>query len=112
VVTGGDRGIHLGTSTATAKLDSITVVNNLADQAAAANYLFADHGGARSANVRDQGNSWNSLSGESVSVPMDGNWQRGAILFNSSPARGSPIGWVCTASGAPGTWNPFGTIGP
>ena len=31
----------------------------------------------------------------------------GSIVWNSSPAKGLPIGWVCTAAGAPGSWMPL-----
>lgn len=34
----------------------------------------------------------------------------GDIVYNSSPAAGGNIGWVCTAAGAPGTWKTFGAI--
>lgn len=42
----------------------------------------------------------------------------GSIVFNSAPASGEPVGWICTAaadmSADPkfyGTWVPFGTLG-
>lgn len=34
-------------------------------------------------------------------------WTVGSIVWNSSPAKGLPIGWVCTTAGAPGTWMPL-----
>ena len=44
------------------------------------------------------------------SAPTTGDWNRGDIMWNSSPASGSNIGWVCVVSGTPGTWKSFGSI--
>ena len=43
-------------------------------------------------------------------APTDGNHTSGEVVYNSSPASGSPVGWVCIATGNPGTWKEFGTI--
>lgn len=42
-------------------------------------------------------------------APADCNppWTVGSIVWNASPGKGLPIGWVCTAAGAPGTWMPL-----
>jgi hypothetical protein len=32
----------------------------------------------------------------------------GDIAWNSTPSSGGPVGWVCVASGNPGTFYPFG----
>lgn len=37
-------------------------------------------------------------------------WTSGDIVYNSNPASGAPVGWVCTSSGAPGAWGVIGTI--
>lgn len=42
--------------------------------------------------------------------PKDGNFTAGDIVWNSSPKVGKSVGWVCTRSGNPGTWNAFGDI--
>lgn len=34
----------------------------------------------------------------------------GDIVYNSSPAAGGHVGWICTTAGTPGTWNTFGAI--
>ena len=39
------------------------------------------------------------------------NFVAGDIIYNSNIATGQPEGWICTTSGAPGTWTPFGSIG-
>jgi hypothetical protein len=44
------------------------------------------------------------------SPPEKGNYKRGDIVWNESPGANSPIGWVCTVSGAPGVWTQFGMI--
>lgn len=63
-----------------------------------------------------QGVAYGRTFGDAVSAmtadgpPTLGFWQRGIIVWNTFPASGQPIGWVCTAEGAPGTWNAFGTV--
>lgn len=47
-----------------------------------------------------------------ASVPTTGTWLRGDIVFDLTPTAGSFIGWVCTASGTPGTWKTWGAISP
>jgi len=47
--------------------------------------------------------------GESA-APTDGRWIAGDWVVNQAPAAGEQIGWLCIASGAPGTWTPFGCI--
>ena len=44
------------------------------------------------------------------SIPGSGQWYAGDVINNVTPTSGNNIGWVCTASGSPGTWIPFGTI--
>ena len=43
-------------------------------------------------------------------APTEGNHTIGEVVYNTSPASGSPVGWVCIATGNPGTWKEFGTI--
>lgn len=43
-------------------------------------------------------------------APTEGNHTIGEVIYNISPASGSPVGWVCIATGNPGTWKEFGTI--
>lgn len=47
----------------------------------------------------------------SPAPPASGPWAVGEVVWNSSPTIGSPLGWVCTASGIPGTWTSFGSVG-
>ncbi len=52
---------------------------------------------------------------ESDSVPTTGRWLAGTFVRNRSctGAAGSPYGWLCTASGKPGTWTTVNvTFGP
>jgi hypothetical protein len=42
--------------------------------------------------------------------PGAGAWARGDIIWDSAPSAGGTIGWVCVASGNPGTWRAFGNI--
>jgi hypothetical protein len=40
----------------------------------------------------------------SSAVPTGGTWKRGQHIWRSSPNAGATPGWVCVASGTPGTW--------
>jgi hypothetical protein len=44
-------------------------------------------------------------------APTTGDWSKGDIMWNASPQETTYIGWVCTNSGKPGVWKPFGYIG-
>jgi hypothetical protein len=51
--------------------------------------------------------------GTLYSVPGSGYYRAGHVLFNNggvSLASGQPWGWICTASGSPGTWKILGTV--
>jgi hypothetical protein len=41
---------------------------------------------------------------------LSGGWNIGNVIYNENPTSGGYIGWICTASGTPGTWKPFGKI--
>lgn len=45
-------------------------------------------------------------------VPASGQWYARDIVWNATPTSGGPVGWVCVSSGEPGTWRPFGYVGP
>ena len=45
-----------------------------------------------------------------AAAPSTGTWLQGEIVYNSAPAAGGTVGWVCTTSGSPGTWKTFGAI--
>ena len=42
--------------------------------------------------------------GWSTAKPVTGLWCRGDRIYNQAPAAGQPAGWICVASGNPGTW--------
>jgi hypothetical protein len=49
--------------------------------------------------------------GSAASIPTGGVWARGTFMRNSAigPKDASNMvlrGWICTASGSPGTWEP------
>ena len=37
-------------------------------------------------------------------LPTTGTWQQGDIIYKNNPGTNDPIGWLCIASGTPGTW--------
>ena len=45
-----------------------------------------------------------------TTAPGSGTWVTGDVRYNSAPASGSPVGWSCTAGGAPGTWKPWANL--
>jgi hypothetical protein len=45
-----------------------------------------------------------------AAAPISGNWTQGDITYNTAPIAGGFVGWVCTSTGAPGTWKTFGAI--
>jgi hypothetical protein len=47
----------------------------------------------------------------SNSAPTSGSWVRGSIVYTTNASASDYIGWICTTSGAPGSWEPFGVIG-
>ena len=42
--------------------------------------------------------------------PTTGSWLKGDLIYNTNPTPGGYVGWICTASGTPGTWKGFGLI--
>jgi len=44
------------------------------------------------------------------SIPKDGRWDTGSIVWNDTPDSNAPIGWVCVKGGEPGAWRSFGLI--
>ena len=44
--------------------------------------------------------------------PARGTWSRGDVVFNSSPAAGAPMGWMCVEGGTPGTWKAMPSLSP
>lgn len=45
--------------------------------------------------------------GAGTTYPASGTYQVGDMVYNEAPGGGRPVGWICTASGTPGTWRPF-----
>ncbi len=69
--------------------------------------------------LRDIEAQVNSLSEGSISArynskaaaPVIGTWSKGDMVYNTTPAEAGTVGgkyvvmgWICTASGEPGTW--------
>lgn len=57
---------------------------------------------------RNWSNGTSEIQG--TAVPSTGTWKVGDKVWNTVPASGQPIGWVCTVAGTAGTWKAFGTI--
>lgn len=79
---------HLGPSTANARGAGFSCTDSLA---------VGDAGEWRRITARD-------------AVPTSGAWLRGDRIINRAAAVGQPKGWVCTASGTPGTWASEGVL--
>jgi hypothetical protein len=50
------------------------------------------------------------LEFRATAVPTAQQYYAGDRIVHPSPVFGNPVGWICTASGAPGTWLPIGAI--
>lgn len=55
--------------------------------------------------------------GEGTTAPTTGSWSQSDMYRNTTPSEAGSagskyvvIGWVCTASGTPGTWLPMRTL--
>lgn len=44
------------------------------------------------------------------SIPLEGSYKIGDIVWNSKPKPTGYVGWICTRDGTPGEWKPFGQI--
>lgn len=45
-----------------------------------------------------------------AAAPSSGTWTRGDVVFNSSATSGGAAGWMCVASGTPGTWKAMANL--
>ncbi len=66
VLSGGEHGIHVGTSASGAIVQSVTIAHNIVSDATQAAYSFSDYAFGQSRNIRLHGN-------EGASVQRDGN---------------------------------------
>lgn len=48
--------------------------------------------------------------GVAQSIPSEGNFNKGDILYCTDPMPGGWVGWVCIEGGNPGQWKAFGAI--
>ncbi len=129
IINGGRCGLSLAAA-AGARLEELTIADNIVDGAADASYRFSAAAAGQLAALRLTGNAgarpqfgpngtpgtelnnaWNPAQGRGLAPPHQGEWRRGAILYNAEPAVGAPLGWICTADGTPGAWSSFGLIG-
>lgn len=72
-----------------------------------------DGAGAGMALAVDHSRGFNSLEQRVQHLPrppIDGQWDQGDLAYNSAPATGEPVGWVCISAGAPGVWAVFGRV--
>jgi hypothetical protein len=46
----------------------------------------------------------------SDSIPNEGSWKKGDVIWNSDPKPTGFVGWICTKAGQPGEWKQFGSI--
>lgn len=59
-----------------------------------------------SVNLFTEANSWQY----GTSAPASGQWLDGMKRWRQPAAVGSPMGWVCTATGSPGTWTAMANL--
>ncbi len=54
--------------------------------------------------------STNNSVSYGTAPPVAGSWLQGDIRWNTTPVAGGIPGWMCTASGTPGTWNAMAAL--
>jgi len=54
--------------------------------------------------------TWVAPETRAAAAPTTGTGAVGDRVYNSAPAAGGWIGWVCVTAGNPGTWKGFGAI--
>lgn len=97
----------------------ITVEADSAHSARTPTFLIRDNVCAAASIVRTEGTASASQSitflegnRDEVGVPVPGAqpgsglWDRGQIVYSSAPTS-LVVGWICTATGSPGTWTPM-----
>ncbi|MGN8867613.1 phage tailspike protein [Escherichia coli] len=47
-----------------------------------------------------------------TAAPTSGRYLRGSKVWNTNVTAGGTLGWVCVASGTPGTWKGYGGVAP
>ena len=129
IVDGGSCGLSFAAAEG-ARIDDVIIADNIVDGASDAGYRFSAAAPGQLATMRLNGNAgaraqfgpngtpgtelnnaWNPAQGRGLAPPRQGEWRRGAMLYNAEPVPGAPLGWICTADGTPGTWSSFGLIG-
>lgn len=45
-----------------------------------------------------------------ASIPTEGTWRKGDVVWNSDPKPTAHVGWICVREGTPGEWKTFGQI--
>jgi hypothetical protein len=99
-IIGGRYGIHIssGTSTTRLKVGGNTCRSQSTSDRVNWNLITG---------LTDDGNnSWNYAA----AAPASLYWLVGQRVYDTAPAAGGTIGWVCTTAGTPGTWKTFGAI--
>ena len=65
------------------------------------------------------GEDWRTIQGAIASAqyvwtgtaaPTTGTWNRGDIVWNTTPTASNPPGWVCVTAGSPGTWKAMANL--
>lgn len=54
--------------------------------------------------------TWRNQTLYGAAAPVSGTYARGDKVWNTQPAPGGVVGWVCVTAGSPGVWRSFGTI--
>lgn len=47
-----------------------------------------------------------------ITIENSSDWEVGDVIYNTSFENNDCIGWICTATGTPGNWTPFGHLHP
>jgi parallel beta-helix repeat protein len=102
--TSTERGIRLTTGTFNDTIISENYTNGIIETDA--NVITLNNYAGRVIPTNASGN----VIGAGSAAPSTGSHFVGEIQYNSAPARGEFLGWICTSAGSPGTWLRFGNI--
>jgi hypothetical protein len=72
--------------------------------------LQVNNAGVEKFSIGPKGEINGILVSASASIPVSGTHTQGEVIFNHLPIAGGTMGWVCVASGTPGTWKQWGLI--
>lgn len=102
-VAGVERRLYLATDTERLFLDDADEWHELALRTSPSTQTFVS-------NVISPNWAITTPNAPGTAAPTTGAHVVGERVWNTAPAAGGTLGWICVTAGTPGTWKTFGTI--